>query len=150
MNFNASSDKSENLHFNVLLWLKVYYVWVKKVQRVMCHNTGEELWRRTKFEEELTSAFENEVFHELWPNAQKPQNLPFNWLLLTKVHNVKLKKIDEKFEGKMNGGFINDMRDLVNLTGELKNLKMYIWIDFFVQVYNVELKNYKGVRFHET
>ena len=26
MNFNASSDKSENLHFNVLLWLKVYYV----------------------------------------------------------------------------------------------------------------------------
>ena len=50
----------------------------------------------------------------------------------------------------MNGGFINDMRDLVNLTGELKNLKMYIWIDFFVQVYNVELKNYKGVRFHET
>ena len=69
---------------------------------------------------------------------------------MTKVHNVKLKKIDEKFEGKMNGGFINDMRDLVNLTGELKNLKMYIWIDFFVQVYNVELKNYKGVRFHET
>ena len=61
MNFNASSDKSENLHFNVLLWLKVYYVWVKKVQRVMCHNTGEELWRRTKFEEELTSAFENDM-----------------------------------------------------------------------------------------
>ena len=73
------------------------------------------------------------VFRELWHNTQKPQNLPFNWLLLTKARNVKLKKIDEKFEGKMNGGFINDMRDLVNLTGELKNLKMYILIDFFVQ-----------------
>ena len=26
MNFNASSGKSENLHFDVLLLLKVYYV----------------------------------------------------------------------------------------------------------------------------
>ena len=33
VNFNASSGKSENLHFVVLLLLKVYYVCVKKVQR---------------------------------------------------------------------------------------------------------------------
>ena len=33
VNFNASSGKSENLHFVVLLLLKVYYVFVKKVQR---------------------------------------------------------------------------------------------------------------------
>ena len=33
VNFNASSGKSENLHFNVLLLPKVYYVWAKKVQR---------------------------------------------------------------------------------------------------------------------
>ena len=33
VNFNASSGKSENLHFDVLLLFKVYYVWVKKVQR---------------------------------------------------------------------------------------------------------------------
>ena len=33
VNFNASSSKSESLHFVVLLLLKVYYAWVKKVQR---------------------------------------------------------------------------------------------------------------------
>ena len=33
VNFNASSGKSENLHFDVLLLPKVYYVWAKKVQR---------------------------------------------------------------------------------------------------------------------
>ena len=33
VNFNASSGKSENLHFDVLLLLKIYYVLVKKVQR---------------------------------------------------------------------------------------------------------------------
>ena len=32
MNFNANSDKSENLHFDVLLLLKIYYVWGKKVE----------------------------------------------------------------------------------------------------------------------
>ena len=33
MSFNASSGKSENLHFDVLLLSKVYYFWAKKVQR---------------------------------------------------------------------------------------------------------------------
>ena len=33
VNYNASSGKSKNLHFVVLFLLKVYYVWVKKVQR---------------------------------------------------------------------------------------------------------------------
>ena len=33
VNFYASSGKSENLHFVVILLLKVYYVCVKKVRR---------------------------------------------------------------------------------------------------------------------
>ena len=33
VNFNASSGKSENLYFDVLLLLKGYHVWAKKVQR---------------------------------------------------------------------------------------------------------------------
>ena len=33
VNFNASSGKSENLHFDVLLLLKIYYVCAQKVQR---------------------------------------------------------------------------------------------------------------------
>ena len=33
VNFNANSSKSENLDFDVLLLLKVYYVWAKIIQR---------------------------------------------------------------------------------------------------------------------
>ena len=33
VNFNASSSKSENLNFDVLLLSEVYYVWAKKVQK---------------------------------------------------------------------------------------------------------------------
>ena len=33
VNFNASSDKSENFHFDVLLLSKVYYVSLKKSQK---------------------------------------------------------------------------------------------------------------------
>ena len=33
VNFNASSGKSDNLHFDVLLLSEVYYVWAKKVHR---------------------------------------------------------------------------------------------------------------------
>ena len=33
VHFNVSSRKSENLHFDVLLLPKVYYVWAKKVQK---------------------------------------------------------------------------------------------------------------------
>ena len=33
VNFNTSSGKSDNLHFDMLLSARVYYVWAKKVQR---------------------------------------------------------------------------------------------------------------------
>ena len=33
VNFNASSGKSGNFHFDMLLSSRVYYVWAKKVQR---------------------------------------------------------------------------------------------------------------------
>ena len=34
VNFNASSSKSENLHFDVLLLSKVYCVWTKKTRGI--------------------------------------------------------------------------------------------------------------------
>ena len=34
-NFNVSSSKSEDLHFDVLLLLKEYYVWANKKQYVL-------------------------------------------------------------------------------------------------------------------
>ena len=50
MNFNASSGKSENSHFDVLLLSIVYYVSAKKVQRSYVIT----LKNDAKFEEELT------------------------------------------------------------------------------------------------
>ena len=32
VNFNANTGKSDNLHFDILILLKVYYIWAKKVQ----------------------------------------------------------------------------------------------------------------------
>ena len=39
VNFNASSDKSENLHFDVLLLSKARKVSVKKYRRIISHDT---------------------------------------------------------------------------------------------------------------
>ena len=39
LNFNVSSGKSENLHFDGLVLSKVYYVWAKNYRRVMSHNS---------------------------------------------------------------------------------------------------------------
>ena len=48
VNFHASSQKSENLHFDVLLLSKVYKVLDRKVW-VMSYNTEEwyKVWRKT-------------------------------------------------------------------------------------------------------
>ena len=42
-------------------------------------------------------------------------------------------KIDANFEGKMTCSFINDRRNWVNFNRALKNLKIYILTDCFVQ-----------------
>ena len=39
VSFNASSSKSDNLHFDVLLLAKVYYVSATKCRGVISHNT---------------------------------------------------------------------------------------------------------------
>ena len=45
MDFNGSSGKYENLHFDVLLLSEVYFVEAKKIQRSSGDNT--EKWRKT-------------------------------------------------------------------------------------------------------
>ena len=42
-------------------------------------------------------------------------------------------KIDTNIKGEMTCGFLNDMKNLVNFTGALRNLKMCTLRDFFVQ-----------------
>ena len=58
VNFNASSGKSGNLHFDVLLLSKVYYVWAKKSTQKSCVIT---LKNDAKFEGELTCALLNDM-----------------------------------------------------------------------------------------
>ena len=41
VNFHMKSSKSENLHFNVLLWLIAYKVSAKKCRRVISHDIEE-------------------------------------------------------------------------------------------------------------
>ena len=51
VNFNASSGKFENLHFDVLLLSIAYKVSVKKCRRVISHDIEKwsKLWRKTHF-----------------------------------------------------------------------------------------------------
>ena len=88
--FNANSGKSENLHFDILLLSKVYYVWAKNNTEELCVIT---LKNDPKFKEELTFCLKNgKEFGEFWPNTRKSQNLHFNGFLLTKVYNVWAKR----------------------------------------------------------
>ena len=110
----------------------------KKYRRVTCHNTEEwcKIWGWT----DLCFEKWHEEFGGFWPNTQKSQNLNFNGLLLIKVYNVSAKKVQRSYaslywrsEGKMTCVCINDMRNLVNIAGLFKNLKICTWRYFFVQ-----------------
>ena len=120
MNFNASSGKSEDLNFDVLLLSKVYYVWVKR--GAMCHKTEE--WCKIWGGIDLRFEKWHEEFGEFWPNTRNSQNLHFNGVLLTKVYNVWANKLEELrvmtvtgdaiFKEKMTGSLKNDIRNLAN------------------------------------
>ena len=51
LNFNASRDKSENQHFDVLLLSITYKVSAKKVHKIIFHDTEEwsKLWRKDQW-----------------------------------------------------------------------------------------------------
>ena len=76
VNFNANSDKSENLHTDVLILLNLYYDSAKKYRGVMWHNT--EIWCKILGGTELCFQKSHEKFGKFWPNTQKSQNLHFN------------------------------------------------------------------------
>ena len=79
----ASSGKSDNLHFGLLLLSKVYYVWGKS--RIICHNTAEwcKLWKETDL---CFEKWHNE-FDEFWPSTWNSQNLYFNGVPLATLFN---------------------------------------------------------------
>ena len=80
MNFNASSGKSENLHFDVVLILSIAYKFsAKNYRRNVCHDAEKrsKLWRKTDF------LFENAMRNLVNFNAssEKFENLRFDGLL---------------------------------------------------------------------
>ena len=58
VNFDASSGKSENWHFDVLLLSKIYYVLSKKSTEELCVIT---LKNKAKFEKELICTLKNNM-----------------------------------------------------------------------------------------
>ena len=81
VNFNASSGKSENLHFDVLLLSTVYKVSAKKVQ---INYTDMTLKKDQNFEEKLTFCLKNGMRNLVNFNVSsgKSENLHFDGLLL--------------------------------------------------------------------
>ena len=120
VNFNVSSGKSENLQFDALLLLKVYYVLAKKSAGELCVIIRN-IWRRTDL------CFEK--WHEesgiFWTNT-----LMGSWKSPEKLCVIIL-KINVNFEVKMTCGFINGMRNLMNFNGALKNCTICTFRYFF-------------------
>ena len=87
VNFNASSDKSDNLYFDVLIFSKVYYFELKKSTEDLCVIT---LKNDPNFEEKLTFCLKNDLRNFVNFNASSGKwgNLHFDGLLLSKVCNI--------------------------------------------------------------
>ena len=58
MNYNASSGRSENLHFDVLLLSIAYKVLAKKYRRIIFHDTQKKI---QNFDKKLTFCLKNDM-----------------------------------------------------------------------------------------
>ena len=106
VNFNASSGKSENLHFDVLLLSIAYKVSAKKVKNYLSWH-----WRVIQtLKKNWLFGSKNDLRNMVNFNAGsgKSENLHFNGLLFYKVYNVWAKKIQKSCVLK------NDLKNLVN------------------------------------
>ena len=85
-NFNMSSGKSENLHFDVT-FVKGILCLIQKITEELCVIT---LKNDAKFEEELTCPLKNDIrkFANFNTSSENSGNLHFNGLLLPKVCNI--------------------------------------------------------------
>ena len=91
VNFNLSSGKSENLHFDILLLSIAHKVSAKKVQKnYLSWHKGD-----PNFEEKLTFCLKNYMRNlvNFNPRSRKSKNLHFDGLLLLKLCSVWAKKI---------------------------------------------------------
>ena len=96
VNFNASSGKSENLHFDVLLLSIAYKVSGKKNAEELSLMT---LKSDPNFEEKLTFCLKNDMRNLMNFNlsSEKSENLHFDGIFLSKVCNVSAKIIQTSY-----------------------------------------------------
>ena len=87
VSFNACSDKSENLHFDVLLLSIAYKVSGKKNAEELSLMT---LKSDPNFEEKLTFCLKNDMRNLMNFNlsSEKSENLHFDGIFLSKACNV--------------------------------------------------------------
>ena len=136
--FHASSWKSKNLHFNGLILSKANKVLDKKVQksyvswqwRVTQSDSWFHKWHQ-QFDE-----FQCEQW-QVWKFALCCSTFVESILYLSQKSGEELRAItlknDAKFEEELTCALKNDMGNLVNFTGTLKNLEICTLRDFFVQ-----------------
>ena len=86
VNFNTSSGKSEDWHFDVLLLSTTYKVSAKKVQKSYLMT----MKRNPNIEEKLTFSLKNDMRNmvNFIASNEKAENLQFDGLLLPNVCNV--------------------------------------------------------------
>ena len=113
VNFNMSSGKSENLHFNVLLFLIASKVSAKKVQK------GYLSWQWRVIQTlKKNSFFVWKMTWELrWILTRAVENLKictFLWYFCQKYVMFELKQYWQAVFWKITYGFKNDIRNLVN------------------------------------
>ena len=91
VNFNASSGKSENLHFDVLLLSIAYKVSAKKYRWIISHDTK----RDPSFEEKVSFCLKNDMrnLENFNPSSGKSKILHFVGLVLWEVCNIWAEKI---------------------------------------------------------
>ena len=129
VNFDASSDKSENLHFDVLLLLKVYYVLSHKSTDELCVTT---LKNDAKFEEDLTCALKNDMKNlaDFIPSLATLKVCalmgPFwsKYIMFERKNYRGIICHDTKgyviFKQKLTGGLKNDIRNLINFHASIR------------------------------
>ena len=86
VNFQASSWKSENLHFDQILLSKAWKILVKKHRRVMFPGT--EKWCKVKGKTDYLFQKWHDEFGEFSPNHSKVQKFHFDGLFLPKLDEV--------------------------------------------------------------
>ena len=95
VNFFASRQKSENLHFDWIILPKAYKDLDEKYRRVMFHDTEE----CPKLEEKLTLGSRNDMRNLLNFNVSsgKSESLHFDVLLFSIAYEVSAKKVQKNY-----------------------------------------------------